>query len=58
MISEPCVVHPDIINLTNNSYLLHRIKDSFPRILKLKNIRLKPVLLAPRDPMPGLTKQV
>ena len=28
-------------------YLLHRIIGSFPWILKLKIIRLKPVLLAP-----------
>ena len=38
-----------------NSYLLHRIIDSFSRI---KNIRLKPVLLVPRGRRPGLTKLV
>ena len=38
-----------------NSYLLHRIIDSFSRI---KNIRLKPVLLVPRGRKPGLTKLV
>ena len=31
-----------------NSYLSHRNKDSFPRILKLKIIKFKPVLLDPR----------
>ena len=31
-----------------NGYLLQHIIDTFPRILKRKNIRLKPVLLAPR----------
>ena len=31
-----------------NCYSSHRILDSFPRILKWKIVRLKPVLLAPR----------
>ena len=36
-------------------YLLHRIIDSYPQILKLKIIRLKPVLLVPTGQWPGLT---
>ena len=32
-----------------NSYSIHGIVDSFPRIVKRKFIRLKPVLLAPDD---------
>ena len=38
------------------SYLLHRIIDIFPQIFKLKIIRFKPVLLAPRSQRPELTK--
>ena len=39
-----------------NSYLSHRVIDSFPWILKWKIVRLKPVLLAPRTRRPGLKK--
>ena len=43
-------------NKTNISYLSQSIIDSFPRILKWKIIRLKLILLAPRDQRPRLTK--
>ena len=33
---------------SRNFYLLHRIKDSFPRTLKWKITKFKPVLLSPR----------
>ena len=41
-----------------NSYLSHRIKNSFSQIEKCTIISLKPVLLAPSCRMHGLTKLV
>ena len=41
-----------------NSYLLHRIILSFPRILKCKILRFKPVLVAPGFRSFGVTKLV
>ncbi len=48
----------DITDKNNvNSYLSHRIIDSFPRISKWNIIRLKPVFLTPRDtPKQSLTE--
>ena len=40
------------------SYLLHLIINRFPRTLKWKIIRLKPVLCAQKGRSPKLTKQV
>ena len=42
------------INLkSKNGYLLHRIIDSFPRILKWRILGLKPVLSASRAKVPA-----
>ena len=47
-----------VVDQGKNSYLFHRIIDSFPRILKSKIIRLKPVWLGPSCRKPELTKMV
>ena len=44
--------------IVNNSYLSHRIINSFLWILKYKIMILKSVLIAQRDPQLGITKLV